>query len=74
MNHKIDYISWKAQIKAALQAIRDVDNLPMPQIHVETDAQDESLAMPVERVRSVTDILEWLSSIFGFQVNDMWIL
>ncbi|XP_031393208.1 callose synthase 7 isoform X2 [Punica granatum] len=59
------------EIKAALQAIRSVENLPMPRIHPETHVQDETSERPVERVRSVTDILEWLSSVFGFQKGNV---
>ncbi|XP_071708902.1 putative callose synthase 6 [Rutidosis leptorrhynchoides] len=42
------------EIKAALRALRNVDNLPL-------------LKKPEDRGKSVSDILEWLSSIFGFQ-------
>lgn len=56
---------------AALQAIRNVGNLPMPQIPMGTARQNDDSVEPVGRVRFISDILEWLSSIFGFQVNDM---
>ncbi|KAK4796444.1 hypothetical protein SAY86_028770 [Trapa natans] len=59
------------EIKAALQAIRNVYNLPMPRTHRETDKQDNISAMPVEEARSITDIMEWLSSIFGFQKGNV---
>ncbi|KDP23126.1 hypothetical protein JCGZ_00181 [Jatropha curcas] len=52
------------EIKAALSAIRNVDNLPMPKISL---ARDASHDLPKERVKSVNDILDWLSSVFGFQ-------
>ncbi|KAK4369083.1 hypothetical protein RND71_012875 [Anisodus tanguticus] len=42
------------QIKAALRAIRNMDNLPI-------------LRMPDDKDKSVNDILEWLASAFGFQ-------
>lgn len=53
------------KIKAALQAVRNVDNLPMPRVQLSSSALDNK---PQEGNKSVTDILEWLSSIFGFQV------
>uniref|UniRef100_A0A3N7GGL5 1,3-beta-glucan synthase n=1 Tax=Populus trichocarpa TaxID=3694 RepID=A0A3N7GGL5_POPTR len=52
------------EIKAALHALRDVDNLPMPRIRLPHDSSSD---MHKERVISVNDILDWLSSIFGFQ-------
>lgn len=42
------------EIKAALRAIRNMDNLPV-------------LRMPDDKDKSVNDILEWLASAFGFQ-------
>ncbi|KAJ6412394.1 hypothetical protein OIU84_005446 [Salix udensis] len=52
------------EIKAALHALRDVDNLPMPIIRLPRDSSSD---MHKDRVKSVNDILDWLSSIFGFQ-------
>ncbi|CAK7346670.1 unnamed protein product [Dovyalis caffra] len=52
------------EIKAARQALHNVDNLPMPRIRLPHDFRDDSHQ---ERVKSVNDILDWLSSIFGFQ-------
>ncbi|KAH8509176.1 hypothetical protein H0E87_011081 [Populus deltoides] len=52
------------EIKAALHALRDVDNLPMPRTRLPHDSSSD---MHKERVISVNDILDWLSSIFGFQ-------
>ncbi|KAG5250650.1 GLUCAN SYNTHASE family protein [Salix suchowensis] len=52
------------EIKASLHALRDLDNLPMPRIGLPHVSSDDS---PKERVKSVNDILDWLSSIFGFQ-------
>uniref|UniRef100_A0A2K2BE63 1,3-beta-glucan synthase n=1 Tax=Populus trichocarpa TaxID=3694 RepID=A0A2K2BE63_POPTR len=52
------------EIKAALHAIRDLDNLPMPRITLPHVSSDD---LPKESVKSVNDILDWLSSIFGFQ-------
>ncbi|KAJ6352483.1 hypothetical protein OIU76_001673 [Salix suchowensis] len=55
------------EIKAALHALRDVDNLPMP---INRVPRDSSSDMHKDRDKSVNDILDWLSSIFGFQ-NDL---
>ncbi|KAG5246140.1 callose synthase [Salix suchowensis] len=52
------------EIKAALHALRDVDNLPMP---INRVPRDSSSDMHKDRDKSVNDILDWLSSIFGFQ-------
>ncbi|GAA0150001.1 hypothetical protein LIER_09035 [Lithospermum erythrorhizon] len=46
------------EIKAALRALRNVDNLPL-------------LQMPEEIAKPVNDILEWLSSVFGFQKGNV---
>ncbi|GJY84562.1 callose synthase 7 [Tanacetum coccineum] len=46
------------EIKAALRALRNVDNLPL-------------LKKPDDKDKSNTDILEWLSSIFGFQKGNV---
>ena len=40
----------------------------MPQIH-STSNPDENPSVLTERVKPVNDILDWLSSIFGFQVT-----
>lgn len=52
------------EVKAALLALKNVDNLPMPRYN---SAYDASHDFPRERVKSVVDILDWLSSVFGFQ-------
>ncbi|KAI3719792.1 hypothetical protein L6452_20697 [Arctium lappa] len=45
------------EIKAALRALRNVDNPP--------------LRKPGDREKSANDILEWLSSVFGFQKGNV---
>ncbi|XP_034915011.1 callose synthase 7 [Populus alba] len=52
------------EIKAALHALRDLDTLPMPRIRLPHVSSDD---LTKESVKSVNDILDWLSSIFGFQ-------
>ncbi|KAL3754841.1 hypothetical protein ACJRO7_002007 [Eucalyptus globulus] len=59
------------EIKAALQAIRNVGNLPMPQVREVAKVEDDNLVMPKESSQSVTDILDWLSSVFGFQKGNV---
>ncbi|KAF3444992.1 hypothetical protein FNV43_RR14685 [Rhamnella rubrinervis] len=54
------------EIKAALQALRNVDNLPMPRIHL-----NDGGTMSSERIKPVSDILDWVSSIFGFQKGNV---
>ncbi|KAK2441448.1 callose synthase [Trifolium repens] len=57
------------EIKAAIAALSKVDNLPMPIIHSRPDNDDST--MPMERVKNVNDILDWISSIFGFQKGNV---
>ncbi|KAM3746808.1 hypothetical protein ACB098_06G229100 [Castanea mollissima] len=59
------------KIKAAVDALRNVVNLPMPKIHSTPGVAGDSSAMPMGRVRSINDILDWLSSIFGFQKGNV---
>uniref|UniRef100_A0A2N9I5Q5 Uncharacterized protein n=1 Tax=Fagus sylvatica TaxID=28930 RepID=A0A2N9I5Q5_FAGSY len=44
---------------------RNLDNHPMPRIHETHGVPDES----TQKVKSINDILDWLSSIFGFQAK-----
>ncbi|KAH9770733.1 callose synthase 7 [Citrus sinensis] len=53
------------EIKAALRALRNVQNLSMPS--VTTNAPHD---LPEERNKSGFDILDWLSSVFGFQMAE----
>ncbi|GLT26329.1 hypothetical protein SLA2020_014070 [Shorea laevis] len=56
------------EIKVALNAIRNLDNLPMPRFHSTSDVPE---TMPKERVKSINDILDWLASLFGFQKGNV---
>ncbi|KAG7023001.1 putative callose synthase 6, partial [Cucurbita argyrosperma subsp. argyrosperma] len=58
------------EIEAAIEALQKVNNLPMPQIH-STGNPDENPPAPTERVKPINDILDWLSSIFGFQKGNV---
>ncbi|RHN81884.1 putative 1,3-beta-glucan synthase [Medicago truncatula] len=57
------------QIKAAIAALSKVDNLPIPIIHSRPD--NDGSTMPMERVKNVNDILDWIASIFGFQKGNV---
>ncbi|KAJ7965070.1 Callose synthase-like protein [Quillaja saponaria] len=59
------------EIKAALHALRKVANLPMPIIRSRPNVPDDSSILPMERVRNINDILDWLSCIFGFQKGNV---
>ncbi|XP_059452724.1 callose synthase 7-like isoform X2 [Corylus avellana] len=60
------------EIKAAVHALRNVNNLPMPRIQSSPGVpMDDSSGMSTERVKSIIDILDWLSSIFGFQKGNI---
>ncbi|KAK8553205.1 hypothetical protein V6N13_089417 [Hibiscus sabdariffa] len=52
------------EIKAALRAIH-VEGLPVPRVHNTFNVPDD---IPQERGKPVNDVLDWLSSHFGFQV------
>ncbi|RZB51559.1 Callose synthase 7 isoform B [Glycine soja] len=53
------------EIKAAIAALCNVDNLPMPIIH----ARPDDSTVPMERLKEVNDILDWIAFVFGFQVR-----
>lgn len=54
------------EIKAAIRAIRNLDNLPIPRISSALNTQDDNSEY---RDKSINDILDWLASIYGFQVS-----
>ncbi|KAF5744039.1 callose synthase 7-like isoform X1 [Tripterygium wilfordii] len=56
------------EIQAALHAVRNVENLPTPRITPTRSASDD---MAKHRVKSTIDILDWLSSVFGFQKGNV---
>lgn len=60
-----------SEIKAALYALRNVDNLPKPRIRFPVTGPDDHTTVPTERVGPVNDILDWLSAIFGFQKGNV---
>ncbi|KAM1716874.1 hypothetical protein COP2_025053 [Malus domestica] len=59
------------EIKAALRAVQNVNGLPMPRFHVQPTNPEDKSTMPAERIKPVNDILDWLSSIFGFQKGNV---
>lgn len=59
------------EIKAALRALQNVNNLPMPRMHFKPTNPDDKSTMPTERIKPVNDILDWLSAIFGFQKGNV---
>ncbi|KAG5094251.1 hypothetical protein JHK84_049839 [Glycine max] len=56
------------EIKAAIAALYRVDNLPMPIIRARPDASHDDSTMPTDRLKKVNDILDWIASVFGFQM------
>ncbi|KAG4920983.1 hypothetical protein JHK82_049920 [Glycine max] len=56
------------EIKAAIAALCRVDNLPMPIIRARPDASHDDSTMPTDRLKKVNDILDWIASVFGFQM------
>ncbi|KAB2613297.1 callose synthase 7-like [Pyrus ussuriensis x Pyrus communis] len=59
------------EIKAALRALQNVNGLPMPRFHVKPSNPDDKSTVPTERIKPVNDILDWLSSIIGFQKGNV---
>ncbi|XP_021300707.1 callose synthase 7-like [Herrania umbratica] len=57
------------EIKAALRAIKKVEGLPMPRVPMTSNVPRDDI--PQERVKPVNDILDWLSSLFGFQKGNV---
>ncbi|KAL5791708.1 hypothetical protein ACOSP7_000302 [Xanthoceras sorbifolium] len=55
------------EIKAALRALRNVQNLPMSRVR-STSNDPHGMS---ERDKSLHDILDWLSSVFGFQKGNV---
>jgi len=43
----------------------------MPIIRARPDASNDDSTMPTERLKKVNDILDWIASVFGFQVMDI---
>lgn len=41
----------------------------MPRINLKPTGPGDGATMPSERIKPVSDILDWVSSIFGFQVT-----
>ncbi|KAE8661369.1 putative ATP binding protein [Hibiscus syriacus] len=56
------------EIKAALRAIQNVEGLPVPRVHTTSNTPDD---IPQEREKPVNDVLDWLSSNFGFQKGNV---
>ncbi|XP_020230516.1 callose synthase 7 isoform X3 [Cajanus cajan] len=52
------------EIKAAIDAICRVDNLTIPLIRARP-------TMPMQRLKKVNDILDWIASVFGFQKGNV---
>ncbi|KMT02455.1 hypothetical protein BVRB_9g204040 [Beta vulgaris subsp. vulgaris] len=59
------------EIKAAIRAIRTLENLPMPRVSPAPITQDDNVIMPEYRDKSINDMLDWLASIFGFQKGNV---
>ncbi|KAJ4844125.1 hypothetical protein Tsubulata_026072, partial [Turnera subulata] len=55
-------------IKAAVHALHNMDNVPTHQSRPTDGSPDD---LPKER--AVNDVLDWLSSVFGFQVTCIFI-
>ncbi|KAK0588619.1 hypothetical protein LWI29_003248 [Acer saccharum] len=55
------------EIKAALRALRNVQNLPMSRLRSSSNEPHSIF----ERNKSLYDILDWLSSVFGFQKGNV---
>ncbi|KAI3921858.1 hypothetical protein MKX01_005547 [Papaver californicum] len=58
------------EIKAALRALRKVDNLPKPRIR-STDTAQHNNIMTEDGDISIHDLLDWLWLVFGFQKGNL---
>ncbi|KAK8533838.1 hypothetical protein V6N13_028475 [Hibiscus sabdariffa] len=56
------------EIKAALTAIQNLEGLPTLRVHMTSDDPDD---IPQKRAQPVNDMLDWLSSLFGFQKGNV---
>ena len=43
----------------------------MPIIRARPDASQDDSTMPTDRLKKVNDILDWIASVFGFQVMNI---
>ncbi|XP_029129771.1 callose synthase 7-like [Cajanus cajan] len=59
------------EIKAAINALCRVDNLPIPVTRARRDVFIDDSTMPMERLKKVNDILDWIASVFGFQKGNV---
>ncbi|KAK6918011.1 1,3-beta-glucan synthase subunit FKS1-like, domain-1 [Dillenia turbinata] len=59
------------EIKAALHALRNVDNLRMPRFRSTPNVPEDNVIMPEYRDKSINDIFDWLASVFGFQKGNV---
>ncbi|KAK9266839.1 hypothetical protein L1049_001610 [Liquidambar formosana] len=59
------------EIKDAIHALRNVNNLPLPRIQSTLDVPHDDPLMGDDEDKSVNDILDWLSSLFGFQKGNV---
>ncbi|XP_007048880.2 PREDICTED: callose synthase 7 isoform X1 [Theobroma cacao] len=57
------------EIKAALRAIKNVEGLPMPRVPMTSNVPPDDILQEI--VKPVNDILDWLSSLFGFQKGNV---
>ncbi|OVA11586.1 Glycosyl transferase [Macleaya cordata] len=58
------------EIKAALRALRKVDNLPKPRVQ-STDTAPHNHITPEDWDGSIHDLLDWLWLVFGFQKGNV---
>lgn len=63
------------QIKAAVNALRDIDNLPKLRIQPTENVRQrvDGSSMPGNNGTVIHDLLDWLGAIFGFQVLDLFL-
>ncbi|KAG1347013.1 callose synthase 7 [Cocos nucifera] len=61
------------EIKAAINELCKVENLPRPSVQSMSDAQQrvDGSSMPEDGDRSISDLLDWLGLTFGFQKGNV---
>ncbi|PKA61474.1 Callose synthase 7 [Apostasia shenzhenica] len=59
------------EIKAAVHALSNVDNLPMPRVSSAENTQQKvgGSLIPEDGSKSINNLLDWLGLVFGFQLD-----
>nr|KYP52264.1 Putative callose synthase 6 [Cajanus cajan] len=59
------------EIKAAINALCRMDNLPIPVTHARLGVSIDDYTMPMKRLKKLNDIFDWIASVCGFQKGNV---